>query len=133
MSFVALWLGVGVLGGLGSLGRFLVSRLVSAGTRGGFPFGTLVVNLSGTVVLGVLVGAAVRGDAYLLTGTATVGSYTTFSTWMLESEREGEARRRTVMLVNLLGAWPSVWAPPGWDGRSAAERQGAPPVAVGRR
>jgi fluoride exporter len=104
MSFVALWLAVGVLGGVGSLARFLVSRLVSAGTRAGFPFGTLAVNVSGTLVLGVLAGAALRGDAYLLAGTATIGSYTTFSTWMLESEREGEAGRRVVMSVNLIGS-----------------------------
>jgi CrcB protein len=102
MSFVALWLGVAVLGGVGSLARFLVSRLVSSGTRGGFPFGTLAVNVSGTFVLGILAGAALRGDGYLLAGTATLGSYTTFSTWMLESEREGEAGRRTVMIANLL-------------------------------
>jgi CrcB protein len=102
MSFVGLWLAVGVLGGVGSLGRFLVSRLVSAGTRGGFPFGTLAVNLSGTLILGVLVGATLRGDGYLLAGTATIGSYTTFSTWMLESEREGEAGRASVMIANLL-------------------------------
>jgi fluoride exporter len=104
MSFLALWLGVGILGGLGSLSRFLVSRLVSAGVRGGFPLGTLAVNLSGTLVLGVLLGAAVRGDAYLLAGTATIGSYTTFSTWMFESEREGEAGRRAVVVLNLLGS-----------------------------
>jgi CrcB protein len=103
MSFVGLWLAVGVLGGIGSLLRFLVSRLVSSsGIRGGFPLGTLAVNLSGTIVLGVLAGAALSGDGYLLAGTATLGSYTTFSTWMLESEREGEAGRTSVMLANLL-------------------------------
>jgi CrcB protein len=104
MSFLGLWLAVGVLGGLASLARFFVSRLVSAGTRGGFPFGTLAVNLSGTFVLGVLAGAALGGDAYLLAGTATIGSYTTFSTWMLESEREGEAGRTAAMVANLLGS-----------------------------
>jgi len=102
MSFLALWLGVGVLGGLASLARFLIARLVAESTRGDFPLGTLAVNLSGTLVLGVLLGAALRGDGYLLAGTATIGSYTTFSTWMFESEREGEARRRVAILVNLL-------------------------------
>ena len=53
-------------------------------------------------MLGVLAGAAVSGDGYLLAGTATLGSYTTFSTWMLESEREGEAGRTSVMLANLV-------------------------------
>jgi CrcB protein len=104
VSFLGLWLAVGVLGGLGSLGRFLASRLVSGATRGGFPFGTLAVNVSGTLVLGVLAGAALGGNAYLLAGTATIGSYTTFSTWVFESEREGEAGRWFVMGANLLAS-----------------------------
>lgn len=90
MSFVALWAGVGVLGGLASVARFLVDRLVSTVIGGRLPLGTLLVNLSGSVVLGVLVGAALSGDAYLLAGTAVIGSYTTFSTWMFESERLAE-------------------------------------------
>ncbi len=90
MSFVALWAGVGLLGGLGSLARFLVDGLFSAETGGRLPLGTLLVNLSGSVVLGVLAGAALKGNAYLLGGTAVIGSYTTFSTWMFESERLAE-------------------------------------------
>ena len=90
MSFVALWAGVGVLGGLGSLARYLVDGLVSAETGGRLPLGTLLVNLSGSVVLGALAGVSLSGDAYLLAGTAVIGSYTTFSTWMFESERLAE-------------------------------------------
>ncbi len=56
MSFVLLWLAVGVLGGLGAIARFLLDALVSASTGARFPLGTLVVNLSGALVLGVLVG-----------------------------------------------------------------------------
>ena len=57
---VLVWAGVAVLGGIGALARFALD------------------------------GAAVGGDALLLAGTATLGSYTTFSTWMLESQRLGE-------------------------------------------
>jgi CrcB protein len=49
--------------------------------------GTFVVNMSGAAILGLLVGLGLSGDGLLLAGTATVGSYTTFSTWMLESQR----------------------------------------------
>jgi CrcB protein len=90
MSFVALWLGVGVLGGLGAIARFLLDGLISTNSGARFPLGTLVVNLSGALVLGVLVGVALSGDAYLLAGTAVIGSYTTFSTWMLESHRPAQ-------------------------------------------
>jgi CrcB protein len=101
MSFVALWLGVGVLGGLGAIARFLLDGLISANSGASFPLGTLVVNLSGALVLGVLVGVALSGDAYLLAGTAVIGSYTTFSTWMLESHRLAEDGRRWLLWANV--------------------------------
>jgi CrcB protein len=100
MSFLALWLGVGALGGVGAVARFLLYSLISGGGVR-IPLGTLTVNLSGTFALGVLAGAALRGDGYLLAGTATLGAYTTFSTWMLESVRSGE-HGRAAIVVNVL-------------------------------
>jgi CrcB protein len=101
VSFLALWLSVGVLGGLGALARFVIDALVSANTGARFPLGTLLVNLSGALVLGVLVGVALHGNAYLLAGTAVIGSYTTFSTWMLESHRLAEDGWRWLVWANL--------------------------------
>jgi CrcB protein len=101
MSLVGLWLAVGVLGGLGALARFLIDALVSTNTGARFPLGTLLVNFSGALVLGVLVGLALSGDAYLLAGTAVIGSYTTFSTWMLESHRLAEDGRRWLLWANI--------------------------------
>ncbi len=75
------------LGGLGATLRFLLDDVVSRGMGGGFPFGTLVVNLSGAAALGLTVGLALRGDEATLVGSAAIGAYTTFSTWMLESQR----------------------------------------------
>jgi CrcB protein len=98
MSDVLLWLGVAALGGLASIARFLVHGLLG-GRR--FPFGTLLVNLSGSFVLGLLVGAALHGDGYLLAGTAALGSYTTFSTWMLDSERLARESRLVAAGVNV--------------------------------
>jgi CrcB protein len=99
-----LWAGVAVLGGLGAVLRFLVDRAVTARTTGRVPVGTFVVNITGAVVLGLLAGAGVGGGALLLAGTAVVGSYTTFSTWMLESHRAGESGRRAVLAGNLAGS-----------------------------
>lgn len=101
MSTLALWLGVGALGGLGSVARVLLDRVVRVRADCRFPLGTLAVNLSGTLVLGVLVGLGLHGDAYLLAGTAVIGSYTTFSTWMLESERLAEDGAWFIVAVNL--------------------------------
>jgi len=90
---VLVWAGVVLIGGVGSVLRFLVDGMVSSRTGRAFPYGTLVVNISGAVVLGLLTGLALSGDAALLAGTAAVGSYTTFSTWMLESQRLTEERQ----------------------------------------
>ncbi len=90
-----LWVGVAVLGGLGALARFGLDGLVASRAGRQFPLGTLTVNLSGALLLGLLAGLGVRGAVLLLAGVATLGSYTTFSTWMLESHRlaeDGEAR-----------------------------------------
>jgi len=90
---VAGWLGVAVLGGLGALLRFFTDGSVASRLRSDFPLGTMIVNISGAMLLGLLVGLALEGEELLLAGSATLGSYTTFSTWMLESQRlqeEGE-------------------------------------------
>lgn len=84
------WIGVALLGGVGALARFLVDRAISARSARTFPVGTLIVNASGALLLGALTGAALSGGALVLAGTATIGSYTTFSTWMLETHRLGE-------------------------------------------
>ena len=96
------WLGVALLGGLGANARFLVHTVVAARTGSEFPMGTLVVNASGSFALGLLAGASLSGDALVLAGTATLGSYTTFSTWMLETWRLGEEGRRGAALVNVV-------------------------------
>jgi CrcB protein len=97
------WIGVGALGALGALGRFAVDGAVSARWPGDFPFGTLSVNLSGGSVLGLLVGLGLGGDALLVLGTGFLGGYTTFSTWMFESQRLGEDGEWGLMWWNLGG------------------------------
>jgi fluoride exporter len=97
-----LWLAVGVLGGVSALGRFLLDAAVSLRARGQFPIGTLAVNTSGALLLGLLVGLGVGGQLMLLAGVATLGSYTTFSTWMLESQRLGEDGELGLAATNLV-------------------------------
>ena len=90
MTSALVWLGVGSLGAAGALGRFLLDGAVGRRLGRAFPYGTLVVNATGAFALGVLVGAALSGDAYRLAGTGLLGAYTTFSTWMLETQRLSE-------------------------------------------
>jgi CrcB protein len=90
-----------VLGGAGAILRFLVDRAVARRAGRDFPYGTLVVNLSGAVLLGLVAGAALDGDDAILIGTATIGSYTTFSTWMLETQRLAEDGQLAAAFANL--------------------------------
>ncbi|MGN6253413.1 MAG: fluoride efflux transporter CrcB [Solirubrobacterales bacterium] len=98
---IAIWIGVAVLGGVGALGRFALDSAVSSRFGRDFPLGTLAVNVSGAFLLGLLVGASLHGDAYLLAGTAVLGSYTTFSTWMLETQRLGEDGETRWLALNV--------------------------------
>ena len=97
---IVLWTAVVLIGGAGSVLRFLVDGAVEGGGRD-FPLGTMVVNVSGAVILGLLTGLALGHDAALLAGTAAVGSYTTFSTWMLETQRLTEERQHRKAVVNV--------------------------------
>jgi CrcB protein len=112
-----LLLAVGLLGGAGAVARYLVDGAITARIartpRRGLPVGILAVNLSGAFLLGVVVGAAVRDDAYRLVATGLLGAYTTFSTWMFDSDRLAREGRRTAaalylaasVLLGLLAVW----------------------------
>jgi fluoride exporter len=114
---VAIWAGVLVIGGFGAVLRFLVDRAVASRFGGGFPFGTLAVNLSGALLLGLFGGLAFSPHVALLAGTAFVGSYTTFSTWMLETQRLAEERQLVGAITNIVvsvalglaAAWLGLW------------------------
>ncbi len=81
---------IGLGGFAGALSRYVVDGFVSERTGGGFPWGTLVVNASGSFLLGLLFAmtteravfpAEIRGPLMI----GFIGAYTTFSTYMLES------------------------------------------------
>ncbi len=101
MTTVLIWLGVMVIGGIGSLARFLVDRTIARRVGRPFPYGTLTVNITGAALLGFLTSLALPKDVSLLIGTAFVGAYTTFSTWMLESQRLGEERQMLAAFANI--------------------------------
>jgi CrcB protein len=107
------WIGVALLSGIAAIGRFLLVALLSSRATGVFPLGTFAVNMTGALLLGLLTGLAVEGDALVLLGAATLGSYTTFSTWMFETQRlteEGETARATgnVIISLTLGLLAAV-------------------------
>ncbi|MEX2583304.1 MAG: CrcB family protein [Gemmatimonadota bacterium] len=85
-------------GAAGALGRFVLSPLVQRRSRGPFPWGTLAVNLSGSLLLGLAVpvlsryGASAETTALVTVGL--LGAFTTFSTFAAETFALGVAERR---------------------------------------
>lgn len=96
------WIGAGVLGGGGAVARFLLDAAVASAAGRDLPVGTLVINLSGAFLLGLVSGLAIHGDGSILVGAAALGSYTTFSTWMFESQRLVQSGEFAAGLGNLL-------------------------------
>jgi CrcB protein len=82
---------VALLGGLGAAARFLFDTLVARWNPWSVPLGTVVVNLTASVALGLLTGWSLShtsaGDTAVLLGTGFLGGYSTFSTASVEGAR----------------------------------------------
>lgn len=84
---------VGVAGFFGAIARYGLEGFVSSKTGGSFPWGTFVVNISGSLVLGFLFAVLIEGRVVVVPWLRTamtvgfVGAYTTFSTLTLETFR----------------------------------------------
>lgn len=82
---------VALAGGLGAATRFLVDSWVARRLRATLPTGTVVVNVTGSLALGMLTGWALRhgggGEVSSVVGTGFLGGYTTFSTASVEAVR----------------------------------------------
>ena len=98
------WAAVAAVGGGGAIGRFLIDGGISERTGRELPYGTFVVNITGALVFGILNGLGIGGDLLVIAGTATIGSYTTFSTWMFETHRLAEDRELPRALANIAGS-----------------------------
>lgn len=97
----ATWIAVGLLGGIAAGARFLLDAEVSARLGHRFPFGILAVNLTGALALGIVAGAGLAGEALAIVAGGAIGSFTTFSTWILDSHRLERAGHADLALLNI--------------------------------
>ena len=96
-------------GAAGATARYLVDTWISERASGAFPWGTIVVNISGSLILGILFALATERGVLPASIRAPVligfiGAYTTFSTLMLESWRLIEGGALGLGLANLVGS-----------------------------
>lgn len=102
---VLAWAAMTVAGGVGALTRYGMVLLFERRLLAPAPAAILAVNLSGALLIGVLAGAGLDGDARLIAATGFLGGYTTFSTWMVQSD---ELNRNLAgprwALANLVGS-----------------------------
>jgi CrcB protein len=98
---VPAWIAVGLLGGGAAAARFLIDAEIAARAGREFPLGIFVVNISGAFVLGLVAGFALDGAARTIVAGGAIGSFTTFSTWILDSHRLGAAGEARLAWLNI--------------------------------
>jgi fluoride exporter len=100
--------GLVVAGALGAPLRYLLDGFVQDRTEGAFPWGTLVVNVTGSFLLGCITGAALYhafpNTPKVWLGTGFCGAYTTFSTFTFETIRLLEEGDVTEAFRNTAGS-----------------------------
>lgn len=114
------WAALG--GGVGAALRFAVDVAITSRWRRPFPLATFLVNLSGSLALGLLVGAVSGPTALALVGTGVLGGYTTFSTASYDAIRLARAGHRGMalsyaagtMLLTVVAAAVGLWLGAWW-------------------
>ncbi|TSA85523.1 fluoride efflux transporter CrcB [Deinococcus detaillensis] len=115
-----IWTGISLGGALGALSRYYFNLFIQ-GRLGqshwaSFPLGTLVINVIGSFLLGLVIALSARDlvspELRLAFGTGFVGAFTTFSTFEWESDlllRSGESGRAALYILgNLLSGYVAV-------------------------
>ena len=95
------WIAVGLLGGAAAAARFLIDAAIHARYSAPFPLGIFAVNIAGALALGLVAGAALHGQALIIVAGGGIGSFTTFSTWILDSHRLGQAGLARIAWLNI--------------------------------
>lgn len=101
-------IGVAVAGALGAPARFLLDGWVQDRAGGVFPWGTFVVNVSGSFLLGVITGLGlwhhIGATPRAVVGSGFCGAYTTFSTFSYETVRLAEDGSLQEAALNVVGS-----------------------------
>ncbi|AZT92256.1 MAG: fluoride efflux transporter CrcB [Brevibacterium aurantiacum] len=103
-----IFIALALAGGIGAAARMLLDGIIKSRVSSGIPWGTITINVSGSLVLGLLTGLAssaiVPESWQQIIGTGFLGGYTTFSTASFETVRLIQERRWALSLFSGLGA-----------------------------
>ena len=104
-----LTLAVALAAGAGAVLRYLVDQIVQHRTRGDFPYGTVLINVTGSFLLGLVSGLALHhglsATPTVVIGVGFAGGYTTLSTWAWETVALAETGDLLEASVNVLGSF----------------------------
>ena len=103
------WAAFVAAGAVGAPARYLLDRVVTDRTGGAFPWGTFVINITGSFLLGFLTGLGLS-HAFprvprVVLGTGFCGAYTTFSTFTFETVRLLEEGALREAVLNTAGTF----------------------------
>ncbi len=102
-----LFVAVAAAGGAGAVARLVVDGVIGTRFGGAFPFGTTIINVTGSLLLGLVTGLAMNHllapELAVVLGTGLLGGYTTFSTASYETVRLAQGHRYLAALINALG------------------------------
>jgi CrcB protein len=100
------FIALALAGGIGAAARFVLDGVIRSRATS-YPLGTLVINITGSFLLGLITGLSLSAllppAVLLVVGSGFLGGYTTFSTASVESVRLIQARRYGIALVNSVG------------------------------
>jgi fluoride exporter len=103
----ATWVPFMIAAAAGAIARYTLDTLISHRVQGAFPWGTFVINVCGSLTLGVVTGLALYhglgSRPRIVLGTGFCGAFTTFSTFTFETIRLAEERATTDAALNLGG------------------------------
>lgn len=102
-------LAVAVAAGVGAVVRYVLDQLVQHRTGTDVPYGTFVVNVSGSLLLGVVTGLSLHhglpSTTTVIVGVGFAGGYTTLSTWAFETVALAETGRLLHAGANVVGSF----------------------------
>jgi CrcB protein len=102
------WMAIALAGAVGAPLRYVIDGMVSDRASATFPFGTFVVNMSGSFALGLVTGLvlyhAFPANGRLIIGVGLIGAYTTFSAFTFEAASLIERREMRLAALNIGGS-----------------------------